>query len=89
MEVTYDEAKRLSNIEKHGYDFAALEFDFFEDALVVAAHSGRWKAIGVSQDGTLVVVFAALGSEAISLISMRAASRTERRLYEHYRKDIP
>ena len=89
MEITYDEAKRLGNIAKHGHDFAALDMDFFEEALVAPAHSGRWKAIGMFRDGTLAVVFATLGSEAISLISMRAASRNERKLYEHYRQKSP
>ena len=89
MEILYDDVKRLGNIEKHGHDFAVLEMDFFEDALIVPAHSERWKAIGFFRDGTLVVVFATLGHEAVSLISMRAASRNERRLYEHYRKTSP
>ena len=89
MEILYDDAKRLSNIEKHGHDFAAIEIDFFEEALVVPAHSDRWKAIGLFRDGTLAVVFATLGSEGISLVSMRAASRNERRLYEHYRQTAP
>lgn len=89
MEITYDEAKRLSNIKKHGLDFAELDLDFFDEALVDATHSGRWKAIGVFRDGMLAVVFATLGSEAISLISMRAASRAERRLYAHHRKETP
>jgi uncharacterized DUF497 family protein len=37
-------------------------------------------AIGRFADGTIVVIFARLGIEAISVISMRSAKATERRL---------
>jgi uncharacterized DUF497 family protein len=37
-------------------------------------------AIGRLQDGTIAVVFAVLGTEGISLVSMRPASRKEREL---------
>jgi hypothetical protein len=34
MQITYDENKRLSNIEKHGYDFAELDLEFFASSMV-------------------------------------------------------
>jgi len=34
--------------------------------------------------GVIVVVFVALGKEAVSLISMRPASKNERKLYAEY-----
>lgn len=37
-------------------------------------------AIGRLADGTIAVVFATLGTEAVSVISMRPASRKERNL---------
>ena len=52
--------------------------DFFADSLVVPAAKGRWKAIGRFEDGTIAVVFFVLGSEGLSVISMRPASRKER-----------
>jgi uncharacterized protein len=42
----------------------------------------RWVAVGVNIRGVIVVVFARLGREGVSIISMRLASRNERRLYE-------
>lgn len=54
--------------------------EFFVSALVLPARNGRFKAIGRRADGTLVVIFATLGVEAVSVISMRPASVTERRL---------
>jgi uncharacterized DUF497 family protein len=34
--------------------------------------------------GVIVVVFVALGNEAVSVISMRPASKNERKLYAKY-----
>ncbi|MET3900115.1 uncharacterized DUF497 family protein [Devosia sp. UYZn731] len=82
VQLVYDEAKRLQNIAKHGYDFALLRPEFFLSAVVLGAHSGRRKAIG-EVDGQVVitVVHAVLGTEAISIVSMRPASRKERATY--------
>jgi uncharacterized protein len=83
MEIVWDEPKRLANLDKHGLDFADLDETFFDDALVIPSHnkSKRWVAIGMSVRGVVVVVFARLGREGISIISMRPASRSERILY--------
>ncbi|AWM23432.1 BrnT family toxin [Sinorhizobium fredii] len=80
MKITYDENKRLTNIEKHGYDFAELDMEFFASSVVVPAKEGRFMAIGVLRNGVVAVVFARLGKEGISIISMRDASRKERSL---------
>ncbi len=82
MKIVYDPPKRLSNLDKHGLDFADLEDgEFFLTALVVPTHSGRFKAIGwLGTVMVVVVVFKPLGTEAISIISMRPASRKERSL---------
>ena len=83
MKIIWDEPKRLANLDKHGLDFADLDETFFDDALIIPSHnkSKRWIAIGVSIQGVVVVVFARLGREGISVISMRPASRNERKLY--------
>ncbi|HXY58809.1 MAG TPA: BrnT family toxin [Methylocystis sp.] len=82
MKIVWDEPKRLSNLDKHGLDFAALTPDFFLGALVVPAKEGRFAAIGRLANGTIVVIFARRGSKAISVISMRRASRKERERLE-------
>lgn len=83
MKVVWDEPKRLANLDKHGLDFADLTEAFFDNALVVPSHnkSRRWVAIGVSIRAVVVVVFARLRREGVSIISMRPASRSERKLY--------
>ena len=78
--ITWDEPKRLSNLAKHGLDFADLDEDFFLSAVIVPSYGGRQMAIGHLSDGTIAVVFAILGLEGVSVISMRPASRTERNL---------
>jgi uncharacterized DUF497 family protein len=83
MKIVWDEPKRLANLDKHGLDFADLNETFFDTALVIPSHnrSRRWIAVGVSIRGVIVVVFARLGHEGVSIISMRPASRSERKLY--------
>lgn len=84
MKITWDEPKRLKNIEKHRLDFAKLEIQFFSDALILEAKHQRLKAIGIFQPDVVAVIFVRLGFEGISLISLRPASRKERRLYEDF-----
>lgn len=79
MMITYDPPKRLANLAKHGMDLADLEDGtFFETALIMPAKKGRLLAIGRFRDGTIVVIFALLGTEGLSIISMRPASKKER-----------
>jgi uncharacterized DUF497 family protein len=81
MRIVWDEPKRQANIVKHdGLDFAALTTEFFEAATILPAKKGRFQAIGRLADGTVVVIFATLGAEAISIISMRRAKKEEGRL---------
>jgi uncharacterized DUF497 family protein len=84
MKIVWDEIKRQANIDKHRLDFADLNADFFEDALIFPAKHGRRQAIGEVEPGIVVVIFLALGREGLSVISMRAANKKERRL--HYAK---
>ena len=80
MRIVWDEPKRIANLEKHGLDFASLTMEFFAGAVIEPVGNVRLQAIGRLADRTLSVVFATLGSEAISVISMRPASRKERSL---------
>lgn len=81
MKILWDEPKREANIAKHGMDFAALTVGFFETALIKDAKEDQLLAIGEFEGITIIaVVFRPLGSEALSVISMRRASKTERNL---------
>ena len=81
MKIVWDEPKRLTNLAKHGLDFADLDADFFAAAMVSPAKRSRFFAVGEHQAGIIVtVVFEPLGAEAVLVISMRPASRKERRM---------
>jgi uncharacterized protein len=81
MRIVWDELKRVTNLAKHGLDFADLDPDFFAAAMVSPAKKmDRFVAVGEYDSGIIVtVVFRPLGAEAISVISMRPASRKERK----------
>ena len=80
MLIQWDEPKRLANLDKHGLDFVDLTLEFFADAVLLPAKDRRIAAIGRLADGSVTVIFTHLGSEAISVISMRPASQKERKL---------
>lgn len=87
MRVTWDERKRRRNYAVHGLDFADVEGGFdFHGASVALSHPApdgrpRYKAIGFFAGDLATLVFSRLGTEAISLISLRRASRKERKAY--------
>ena len=81
MQIIWDEPKRLVNLDKHGIDFADVREEFFLRAIVRPARLGRFAAIG-RLDGLIAVIFAVLGSEAVSIISARPANRKERSLLQ-------
>lgn len=78
--TVWGEPKRQANLARHGLGFTDLDEWFFLDAVTVPAKENRYMAIGRMNDGTVAVVFAVLGTEGVSVISMRPASRKERSL---------
>ncbi len=89
MQIIWDDRKRLANLAKHKLDFADIEGGFeFDTAIVRVAKSsstgrGRVKIVGKLKGAALVAVIASpLGSEALSIVSLRPASKQEERLYE-------
>jgi uncharacterized DUF497 family protein len=87
MMIVWDERKRLETLQNRGLDFAdTYRFDW-EDALYAPtypAEDGRARTMAVGMiDGHLfTIIFSASGSEAISIVSMRPASRKERKRYD-------
>jgi uncharacterized protein len=82
MKIVWDERKRLANIADHEMDFADLDETFFEHSIIVPVKFNRLAAVGRHANGIILVVFVRLGTEAFSVISMRPASRKERRLID-------
>jgi hypothetical protein len=86
MKVVWDEPKRRINLARHGLDLADAELFDWDTALVLPSPPGddgrlRYRAGGRLGRDVVTLVFSPLGSEAISVISLRRASRSERRLY--------
>jgi uncharacterized DUF497 family protein len=82
MRIVWDEPKRVDTLARRWLDFAALDPEFFAGATTVSAHHGRFRAIGEFQGTIVAVIFTPLGTEAVSVISMRRASRKERKVHE-------
>ena len=88
MRVVWDELKRETNLRRHGLDFEDASTRFvFESAMIVPSYAGRGErprfvALGPLDHRLVAVLFSPHGREAISLISLRPASRKERRQYE-------
>jgi uncharacterized DUF497 family protein len=85
MKFTWDEAKRMSNISKHGLDFthAYLIFETdtftFEDKRVIY-HEQRFVTLGILNGDVVVVVHTETANE-IRVISLRKATKNEQNLY--------
>ena len=81
MEFAWDEDKRLSNLAKHGLDFANVAFLDWEGATVledtrIAYAEPRYWAFARWNDRLHMVAFALRGRK-IRIISFRRASRKE------------
>ena len=86
MKITWDERKRAENLKNRKLDFADVERFDWDSALVTETYQGkrgerRFKAIGMLDGQAVAVIYSPLGSEAIQVISLRPASRKERKLY--------
>ena len=87
MKIVWDEPKRKTNMAAHGLDLADAEHLDWDTALVIRSRSGaggrpRFRAIGRLRNDLVALVFSPLGTEAISVISLRPASRAERKRHE-------
>ena len=82
MRIVWDEPKRQKTLVERRLDFASLTLGFFEAAIIEPARDGRFKATGILDEVGFAVIFQPLGTEAISVISMRPANKKERARYE-------
>jgi uncharacterized protein len=84
----WDEAKRLSNLQKHGLDFAdaAMVFEGVRtEVMDDRADYGeeRWITLGLLGHLVVVIVYTERSATGVArIISMRKATRIEREAYE-------
>ena len=85
MKFTWDEAKRKTNLAKHGLDFADAEIVFsgatftFEDDRFDYGEQ-RFITIGMLY-GRVVVIAHTEHNDVIRVISMRKATKNEQKIY--------
>lgn len=82
----WDDKKRLKNIKEHGYDFTAVPQFFSKNHTRKRAHDGgdgeeRWMAIGILHEFYATAIYTMRG-ESVRMISLRKASRNERRYHQ-------
>lgn len=85
--ITFDERKRLLNLEKHGLDLAdaGLVFDAANKITLLSSRHGETRKQDIALVEVLGVVLALVYVERgdeIRAISLRRASRMERAIYE-------
>ena len=95
MDVGWDEAKDLTNRQKHGLGFAeaAELFESGVDYLEIfdVDHSeseDRFIAIGPIARGLIVVIYAEPDEDTVRIISAREATRREQSLFRDYMDGI-
>ena len=86
MRYQWDRNKALTNLNKHGIDFADAVSVFSDELAISIFDSGfeeeRFIIIGVDAFSRILVVVYTLRDDEIRLISARKATRNERRQYE-------
>lgn len=85
MEYEWDEAKRLSNVRKHGIDFIDVPSVFDGDIVTVEDDRNdygeqRFVTFGLLQ-GRVIAVVHTESEDCIRIISARKATKYEQRIY--------
>jgi uncharacterized protein len=86
IEFEWDEAKRRTNVEKHGIDFNDAKEVFYDPAAYTslsprAVSERRYVTVGLMR-GALIAVISTRRGGTIRIISARAARRNERQTYD-------
>lgn len=92
MELEYDPAKDVSNIAKHGLSLADawLVYDAPGKITLQASRHGEARFVDVAMvevAGVVLVLVYVIRGDVIRAISLRRASKVERRLYDQARQD--
>ena len=85
MKFEWDEAKRKSNIKKHGFDFVDAEKVFDGATFTINDDrfdygKNRYITLGMLE-GVVVVITHLEEDELIRIISMRKATKNEQKIY--------
>lgn len=87
MRFEWDEAKRQTNLEKHGVDFGDAP-EMFTGEMVIALDrrldygEARFIGFGLLKGRVAAIVFSRRNPDTIRIISLRKANHREQRRYE-------
>lgn len=91
MTTIWDEPKREANLAKHGLDFADFDTHFDGETALIRptrpSQNGRERYMVIGDwngERVVAVIVSPLGTEAISLVSLRNASPVERAAYDRH-----
>jgi len=92
MKYEWDENKRIINLKKHGIDFQESHEIFNNPMLTKIDRSpdygeDRYIGLGVTHKCVVLIIFTEPNEEKIRIISIRKATKQERKIYEKYLKD--
>jgi hypothetical protein len=86
MEIEWDSKKAISNLKKHGIDFADAVSVLFDDRAITITedypYEERFITIGVDSFGRILVVVYTLRETRIRIISARKATAGEIKQYK-------
>ena len=84
MIITWDNAKRLANLDKQGWILPSwivdVHFCYLTCLISRRARRVSRPSASIRSVAIIVVIFAPLGTEAVSVVSMRPASAKEKEL---------
>ena len=89
MKFEWDETKRSSNIQKHGIDFKEAH-EIFKNPIRINLDNRfdygevRYIGLGITQNNIVVIAFTESEEETIRVISIRKATKNERKIYEKF-----
>jgi uncharacterized DUF497 family protein len=87
MIFEWDDAKNAINQAKHGLDFVEARFVLQDPSRMEKMDTRkdygeiRWIVVGSGKEGDVLVLVYTMRADAVRIISLRKASKKERRLY--------
>ena len=92
MRFEWDEKKRNINLNKHGIDFYEA-YEIFNNPLLIKPDSRfdyseeRYIGLGITHKCIITIAFTEPQEDTIRIISLRKATKAERKIYEKYIKN--
>ncbi|MBN1637938.1 MAG: BrnT family toxin [Ignavibacteriales bacterium] len=89
MKFEWDEHKRKINLQKHGIDFQEAD-EIFNNPMLMKMDrrldygEERYIGLGVTQKCVVLIVYTEPTEETNRIISIRKATKHERKIYEKY-----